>query len=147
MGVLPILIGLRNLVQHLRYGYGDEADRQASERLYGALQGFEPRRLTLLQLLRDRQTYAVAVVTLANGSNNLSIYIPLFASLRPSQITIVVPVFYGFVFLWLLLSYRLTRTPGLALLLNRYAPIFFPFILIWLGFRILNDSGSLRLFG
>jgi cadmium resistance protein CadD (predicted permease) len=83
------------------------------------------------------------MVTIANGSNNLSIYIPLFASLRTPQLTIVVPILYAYVALWLLLSFHLTRTPGLALLLNRYAPIFFPFVLIWLGFRILTDSGSL----
>jgi len=132
MGVLPILIGLRNLLQHLRDGYG-------------ALPGFQPRRLSLLELLRDRRTYSVSLVTIANGSNNLSIYIPLFASLRPLQVPLVLPVLYGFVGLWLWLSFHLTRTPGLALLLNRYAPIFFPFVLIWLGVRILNDSGSLRL--
>jgi cadmium resistance protein CadD (predicted permease) len=147
MGLLPILIGVRNLTQHLQRGYGDEADRQASHRLFGTLQGFAPRRLTLLQLLRDRQTYAVSLVTLANGSNNLSIYIPLFASLKPAQVSMVVPVLYGFVILWLTLSYRLTRAPGLALVLNRYAPIFFPFVLIWLGFRILNQTGSLPQFG
>ena len=147
MGVLPILIGLRNLLQHLRNGYGDEEDRQASCSRYGALPGFPPRRLSLHELLRDRRTYSVSFVTIANGSNNLSIYIPLFASLHPGQVSLVVPVLYGFIVLWLLLSFHLTRTPGLALLLNRYAPIFFPFVLIWLGFRILNDSGSLLLLG
>jgi cadmium resistance protein CadD (predicted permease) len=147
MGLLPILIGVRNLAQHLQRGYGDEADRKASQRLYGSLQGFAPRRLSLLQVLRDRQTYAVSLVTIANGSNNLSIYIPLFASLRPGQVSMVVPVLYGFVFLWLTLSYRLTRAPGLALVLNRYAPIFFPFVLIWLGLRILSQAGSLPLLG
>jgi cadmium resistance protein CadD (predicted permease) len=145
MGVLPILIGLRNLLQHLRDGYGDEEDRQASRRRFGDLPGFQPRRLSLLDLLRDRRTYSVSLVTIANGSNNLSIYIPLFASLRPLQVPQVLAVLYGFVGLWLWLSFHLTRTPGLALLLNRYAPIFFPFVLIWLSVRILSDSGSLRL--
>jgi cadmium resistance protein CadD (predicted permease) len=145
MGVLPILIGLRNLLHYLRDGYGDEEDRQASRLRYASLQGFQPRRLSLLDLLRDRRTYSVSLVTIANGSNNLSIYIPLFASLRPGQLSLVLPVLYGFIVLWLLLSFHLTRTPGLALLLNRYAPIFFPFVLIWLGARILSDSGSLRL--
>lgn len=147
LGVLPILIGLRNLLLLLREGYGDEQDRQISQLRYGTLQGFAPRRLSLKELLRDRRTYSVSLVTIANGSNNLSIYIPLFASLRLVQVSLVVPVLYGFVLLWLLLSFHLTRTPGLALLLNRYTPIFFPFVLIWLGLRILSDSGSLPLPG
>ncbi len=143
MGVMPILIGVRNLAGLLRIGYGDEQDRQTSQQRYQGLPGFTPRDPSLLTVFRDRRTYAVSLVTIANGSNNLSIYIPLFASLRSPQLAIVVPVLYGFVGLWLLLSFHLTRTPGLALLLNRYAPIVFPFVLIWLGFRILSDSGSL----
>jgi cadmium resistance protein CadD (predicted permease) len=134
LGVLPILIGLRNLLLLLREGYG-------------TLQGFAPRRLSLKELLSDRRTYSVSLVTIANGSNNLSICIPLFASLRLLQVSLVVPLLYGFVLIWLLLCFHLTRTHGLALLLNRYAPIFFPFVLIWLGFRILSDSGSLPLPG
>jgi cadmium resistance protein CadD (predicted permease) len=85
------------------------------------------------------------MVTIANGSNNLSIYIPLFASLNSSKILIMIPVLYGFVAAWLFLAFHLTRAPGIYLLLNRYAPTFFPFILIWLGVRILLDSGSLTL--
>jgi cadmium resistance protein CadD (predicted permease) len=84
------------------------------------------------------------MVTISNGSNNLSIYIPLFASLNSSKILIIIPVLYGFVATWLFLSFNLTRAPGLSLL-NRYAPSLFPFILIWLGVRILADSGSLAL--
>jgi cadmium resistance protein CadD (predicted permease) len=147
MGLLPILIGLRNLLEHLRDGYGDDEDRQTSQQRYGELAGFQSRRLSPLALLRDRRTYSVSLVTIANGSNNLSIYLPLFASLRPYQLPLVLPVLYGFIGLWLLLSFHLTRTPALALLLNRYAPIFFPFVLIWLGLRILSDSGTLRLLG
>lgn len=43
-----------------------------------------------------------------------------------------------------LLSFSLSRAPGLSLVLNRYARFFFPFILIWLGGRILLESGSLQ---
>lgn len=143
MGMFPILIGLRNLVDYLRVGNGDDQDQETSQLRYSGLTGFAPRRLSLFAVIRDRRTYAVSLVTIANGSNNLSIYIPLFASLRTPQLTVVLPVPYAYVVLWLLLSFHLTRTPGLALLLNRYAPIFFPFVLIWLGFRILTDSGSL----
>lgn len=143
MGILPILIGMRNLADYLRVGYGDEQDRQTSQMRYGALMGFAPRNPSLVDVFRDRRTYSVSLVTIANGSNNLSIYIPLFASLRSPQLIVVLPVLYGFVALWLLLSFHLTRTPALAFLLNRYAPLFFPFVLIWLGFRILSDSGSL----
>ena len=42
---------------------------------------------------------------------------------------------------WLLLSFRLTRLPGVAVTLSRYGRSLFPFVLMWLGLRILHDSG------
>jgi cadmium resistance protein CadD (predicted permease) len=143
MGVLPIMIGIRNLAGRLRFGCGDDQDREVSQQHHRGLSGFAQRQPSLLNVIGDRRTYAVSLVTIANGSNNLSIYIPLFVNLRSAKLAVVLPVLYGYVVLWLVVSFHLTRTPGVALLLNRYAPIAFPFVLIWLGFRILSDSGSL----
>jgi cadmium resistance protein CadD (predicted permease) len=141
LGILPILIGLVSL---LRQWLGSHrSDREISAHRFRDLRGFESRSPSLWNVLCDRQTYRVSVVAISNGSNNLSIYIPLFASLNSSKILIIIPVLYGLIATWLFLSFHLTRAPGISLLLNRYAPTFFPFILIWLGFRILIDSGSL----
>lgn len=152
LGILPILIGINNLWELLREQGKPDPDQEGGKTSFRKTQsrispGFPSRRLTLWELLRDRQTYDVALVSISNGSNNLSIYIPLFASLSLAKILVVVPVLYGFIIIWLSLAYALTRLPGISLVLNRYARIFFPFILIWLGFRILSDSGTLTLLG
>lgn len=146
LGLLPILIGLLSLLRLRRLSHDSaSSNRDLGARRFRDLRGFESQMPTLWSVLADRQTYKVTMVTISNGSNNLSIYIPLFASLSASKILLLIPVLYGFVITWLLLSYRLTRAPGIALMLNRYAPRLFPFILIWLGARILADSGSLAL--
>jgi cadmium resistance protein CadD (predicted permease) len=44
------------------------------------------------------------------------------------------------------MSYHLTRTPGIALVLSRYASKLFPFVLMWLGLRIILDNQSYKLF-
>lgn len=143
LGLLPILIGLANLVELCRtYRSGRDQPRSLPTRQPTNQRGFTSQRLSLLTVLRDRRTYAVSLVTISNGSNNLTIYIPLFASLTFSKILVVIPTLYGLVICWLVLSFNLTRMPGLSIVLNRYARIIFPFILIWLGCRILNDSGS-----
>lgn len=153
LGLLPIIIGLRNLLHVLRPAGGSgeqaglawsaEAGRSGSRPYQHT--GFRSRKLTLWQALRERRTYDVALVSISNGSNNLSIYIPLFASLAPLKVIIIVPVLYAFIFTWIALAFALTRMPGLSLVLNRYAKAFFPFVLMWLGYRILNDSGALQL--
>lgn len=141
LGILPIGIGCLSLLR-LRHGT-DRRDQEISASRFRDLRGFESRQPSLIGILADRQTYKVSMVTISNGSNNLSIYIPLFASLNSLKIALIIPILYGFIAFWLFLAFHLTRAPGIALLLNRYAPIFFPFILIWLGVRILLDSGTL----
>jgi cadmium resistance protein CadD (predicted permease) len=151
LGVLPIVIGVTSLVARVQELLRSDSIEQRAPLLdertaaKSVKQGFVSRRLTIWQLLRDRQTYGVSVVTVANGSNNLSIYIPLFASLGVSQLIVVVPTIYIAVLCWLGLSYGLTRMPGLSLVLNRNAKTILPFVLIWLGYHILADSGSLEL--
>ncbi|MEP6524762.1 cadmium resistance transporter [Microcoleus vaginatus DQ-U2] len=74
------------------------------------------------------------------------IYIPLFASSSIQNLAVIVPICYFMICCWLFMSYTLTHLPGIALVLSRYASKFFPFVLMWLGFRILMDSESYRLF-
>lgn len=147
LGILPILIGMRNFWLALAAPHSippSSPGRPGRAALALGSPGFPSSRPAFRQLLRDRRTYGVSLVTISNGGNNLSIYIPLFASLGVGQVFIVLPVLYCFVAAWLLLSFSLSRAPGLSLVLNRYARYFFPFILIWLGLRILLDAGSLQ---
>lgn len=144
LGILPILIGINNL---LHLNQDDSAnDRSANLKINAKHRGFESRKRSLWEVIRDRQTYKVSAVTISNGGNNLGIYIPLFATSSIQNLAVIVPVLYLVVCCWLFLSYHLTRQPGIAVVLSRYASKIFPFVLMWLGFRILIDSESYRLF-
>ncbi|PHM06644.1 cadmium resistance transporter [Nostoc sp. 'Peltigera malacea cyanobiont' DB3992] len=144
LGILPILIGLNNL---FNLNKDDSAeDKSANLKRNSKFKGFDSRKRSLWDVIRDRQTYRVSAVTISNGGNNLGIYIPLFASNSIQNLAVIVPVCYFIVCCWLFMSYTLTHQPGIALVLSRYAGKIFPFVLMWLGFRILMDSESYRLF-
>jgi cadmium resistance protein CadD (predicted permease) len=144
LGILPILIGLKNLID---LNKDDSAeDKSANQKINSKFRGFDSRKRSLWDVIRDPQTYRVSSVTIANGSNNLGIYIPLFATSSIQSLSVIIPICYLIVGCWLCLSYTLTHLPGIALVLSRYASKFFPFVLMWLGFRILMDSESYRLF-
>jgi cadmium resistance protein CadD (predicted permease) len=151
LGILPIIIGIKNLIEFANgasnFNQSTEKQSKTNSETFRSdyLTGFKARKLTAWQALRDQKTYDVALVSISNGSNNLSIYIPLFASLTLAKIAVVIPVLYIFIFTWLALSFALTRMPGISLVLNRYSKVFFPFVLIWLGYRILSDSGVISL--
>lgn len=142
LGMLPILIGCHNLVKLLKpigkrdliplTGKGDKR------------QGFSSTRPRITKTLRDPQTYRVSAITISNGGNNLSIYIPFMATSSAIAGLLTVLVCYLAVMSWLLLSFRLTRLPGISMHLSRHAGRIFPFVLMWLGFRILHDSGALH---
>ncbi len=144
LGILPILIGVNNLLNLNK----DESaeDKSANFKRNSKFRGFDSRKRSLWEVIRDPQTYRVSAVTISNGGNNLGIYIPLFASSSIQNLSVIIFVCYFMVGCWLLMSYSLTHQPGIALILSRYAGKIFPFVLMWLGFRILLDSESYRLF-
>lgn len=144
LGILPIFIGVRNLLSLNR----DNSEETKAKNLKSnrALHGFDSRKLTLHQVLKDKQTYNISAVTISNGGNNLGIYIPLFANSTWQQLLVIITICYLAVFVWLFLSYNLTRQPGIAVVLSRYASKLFPFVLMWLGLRIIMDNQSYRLF-
>lgn len=140
LGLMPILIGCVNLIQVIK-------PAQTRELISSSLtepqsQGFSSKRPKISTVLREHHTYKVSAITVSNGGNNLSIYIPLMATSSTSTALLTVMVCYGAVITWLTLSFRLTRLPALAIHLSRHARRVFPFVLMWLGFRILHDSGA-----
>jgi len=87
-------------------------------------------------------TIKVASVTVANGADNLGIYIPLFASSSQAQIAVILLVFFVFVVIWLAVAYGLLFVPIVSRMIQRYGEYMIPFGLIALGVYILWDSDT-----
>ncbi|MED3126652.1 cadmium resistance transporter [Bacillus wiedmannii] len=90
--------------------------------------------------------FKVASITLANGADNISIYIPMFASqnLKTNIVTLI--IFFCMIAIWCFISYKLIRAPILAKVLERNCHIIVPIVLIGLGVCILFRSDTIRLF-
>ncbi len=141
LGFLPIAIGLK----HLFLPESDEPEVQGivtPSETPPQKQSRFPRWIT--SLFRG-QIYNVTAITVANGGDNIGIYIPIFASNRPLNLLIILMIFYVLVGVWSAIAYYLTRHRAIALVLTRYGQILTPFILIGLGIFILIDSESYRL--
>ncbi len=92
------------------------------------------------------QTYSVAAITIANGSDNVGIYMPLFANTVVSELLVIIGVFLLLVGFWCYIAYKLTCQSAIANLLTHYGHNFIPFVLIGLGVFIILDSASLTPF-
>lgn len=92
-------------------------------------------------------TMMVAGVTLANGGDNIAIYIPVFATLNWMNKLTMIGVFFGMTLVFCLLAKYLTRHPFVKNTLDRFGHLITPFILILLGIYILYESGTFGLAG
>ncbi|MBD2092953.1 cadmium resistance transporter [Microcoleus sp. FACHB-1515] len=95
--------------------------------------------------LLPAQTLQVAAVTIANGGDNVGIYLPLFASSNAFQLTVILSVFAIMIIVWCSIAAQLARHPLIAKSLTRYGHIVVPFVLIALGLYILYESGAYQL--
>jgi cadmium resistance transport/sequestration family protein len=88
-------------------------------------------------------TYSVAAITVANGSDNISVYIPLFASSSFANFIIIIGVFFTLIAIWCYLAYKFTYQAQVAYILSQYGSYILPFVLIILGGVIILKTAAL----
>ena len=109
LGLVPILLGLRAI-----WNREEEADAPSA---VGVL--------------------ATAMLTVANGGDNVGVYIPLFAGYTPGRLLVCAGVFAGMTLLWCLLGSRLAALPRVGETIRRYKAVLVPAVFILLGLSIL----------
>lgn len=140
LGILPIILGIQKLMD----GEKDDAQTQNVATDFSASSHRHPLVAVFMQLLHP-QAYKVAVVTFANGGDNIGIYVPLFAGSNVMTLGVILIVFFLLKGGWCYVAYRLTQNPRIAYVLTRYGYSFVPFLLISLGLFIFWKNGTFKL--
>jgi len=133
LGMIPISLGLLYLL-----------NRQIDEGKEIAV-ATEPDEDSIFANLISPETYTVAAITVANGTDNISTYVPLFANSSLASLILILCVFFLGVGVWCYLAEKLTRNLAVADFLIRYSNAVVPFFLIGLGVFIVLDSQALSL--
>ena len=133
LGIVPIAIGMNRLFNE---------DKDSSDQNQEETPDSQP---SFLSSFLSPQACGVAAITFSNGSDNIGIYLPLFAKSDLGSLSIILIVFFILVGVWCYITYKLTRQPILAEILTRYGNYFVPFVLIGLGVFIVLDSNALNL--
>ncbi len=120
LGLLPIAIGVKRLLERRRGGLDESAPEEAQSRTSWW-----------------RQAAAVAGVTLANGGDNVGVYVPLVAARPVGQIALLLAVFAVMLVVWTVAGYALARRSALAGRVQRVSGAVMPWVLIGLGVAIL----------
>ena len=85
----------------------------------------------------------VAGVTIANGSDNIAVYVPVFRSLDPATGLVWLLVFAALVALWCATAALLGGHPRVVRLVGRAGHWLVPTVFIGIGVVILVSSGVL----
>jgi cadmium resistance transport/sequestration family protein len=131
LGFVPLIIGIKQL-------FNPENQEDIQE---VALAFTSPKRRSLLAPIPS-QTYQVAAVTVANGGDNIGIYVSFFANNSPLHVLIILVIFYLMVGIWCALAYFLVNYPKIAKILTKYGHKISPFVYIILGIYILLENSS-----
>jgi cadmium resistance transport/sequestration family protein len=137
LGLLPIAIGIKKLLSQ-----EESTEVQTVTRDFKPFSSNHSLGSFLVSLLHP-QTYKVAAVTLANGGDNISIYIPLFAGHSYISMSVILIVFFVMVGVWCTIANLLSRQEAIARILSRYGRVAVPFVLIGLGLLILYERGTI----
>ncbi len=128
LGLAPIAIGIKQLLDLWRDADDDDGDtghRQAGS--------------------GGARIMAVAAITVANGGDNLGVYIPVFAVRSLADNLVIGAAFIVMTAAWCVFAHWLVSHPTLGSPLRRYSPRVMPWLLIGLGVLILHEAGSFQL--
>jgi cadmium resistance transport/sequestration family protein len=123
LGFVPILIGLKDL-----WKQDSNQDNLVSQSPAG-----------------NKQIISIALITIANGGDNIGVYTPLFASLPASVVITYVLIFLLMVGVWCFLGYYSVKHHVIQQTLAKYGHWILPFFLIMLGAWIIYESKAYTL--
>ncbi|MBE6945962.1 MAG: cadmium transporter [Ruminococcaceae bacterium] len=124
LGLIPMALGIRLWLTHRRQQTVDPAEAKTEAK--------EERPAS--------RALGVALVTIANGGDNLGVYTPLFSGATGAQMAVMILVFLVMVALWCFLGQRLATLPVLRRTIERHQGTIVPVVLVGLGVYILLGS-------
>ncbi len=124
IGIFPIAIGIKELLELLKNGDNEESAKQLSR---SGLIAYLP-------------FLTVAAVTFSGGEE-IGVYTSVFATYNEaSEIIIIVLVVMVLTGLWCAVAYRLVNRPLIASSIKRIGTVALPFVLTGLGIYILAEA-------
>jgi cadmium resistance transport/sequestration family protein len=133
LGLIPIAMGMSNLINQED---DDTQNMKVVPREYSD---------TNTSSIFNTQTYTVALITVANGSDNISVYIPMFASSSLNDVLIIIGIFFILIAVWCYLAYKLTLPSKISNFNHKKLNFILPFFLIFLGTFVVLKTQALNI--
>lgn len=124
LGILPICLGVKAWME-----YRNESGPAGEEHKKKSRSGTD--------VTAGISIPAVTMVTVANGADNIGVYMPVFSTYTAAGLLVTAIVFAVMTALWCIAGLKLAEYPLVRDILQRYKHILVPVVLIGLGLFIL----------
>lgn len=128
LGLFPILIGFK-------YFWNFRKDLTTLGVLEKSFGPARPKKEATFK--ESRAILPAAMTTVANGGDNLAVYIPLFLTMGSFELGVTILTFMGMIGLWCILAYKMVNNRIFGEKFKMYGHLIFPSILIIIGFGII----------
>lgn len=155
LGIVPILLGIKEWLEYRK-------DKKDGVRL----NEIEAKELTIKEKLTSKENVIsdihidliqakmkgvlnklihpgvlnVFLVAIANGVDNIGVYIPLFSRLNVFELIVTIIIFLLLTAVWCIIGERLINFPRIRQTIQKYKDIVVPVTFIVIGILILSDS-------
>ncbi|KAL9041449.1 MAG: hypothetical protein Q9214_004107 [Letrouitia sp. 1 TL-2023] len=124
LGLLPLLLGVWRFFGLLfPKKDGIEEDKSESKRIANA-----------------KSVLKVASITIMNGGDNISTYIPLFSQAKGAEVAVYAIIYYILLGVWCCVAFLIMKQKHILRIAQKYASFLIPFLYIGLGIYIVVKS-------
>lgn len=88
--------------------------------------------------------FSIVIMTLGMGGDDLGVYIPLFTTMKNSDLLLVIPVYFFGTLAQLYFTKWLTEIKGVKKFTRKYTKLIVGFIFIILGIYIMLELGTIK---
>ncbi|KAL8788287.1 MAG: hypothetical protein Q9195_007384 [Heterodermia aff. obscurata] len=125
LGLLPTLLGVWRFFGLLINKKEDSTEGEESESK---------------RIANAKSVLKVAIITIMNGGDNISTYIPLFSQAKGAEIAVYAIVYYILIGVWCFVAFLIMKQKQILRIAQKYASFIIPFLYIGLGIYIIVKS-------
>ena len=134
LGIIPIILGIKEWIE-----YKNDKHLQSSDDENSTLKIPAEREPAVFGIIKP-EILGVILVILANGADNIGIYIPLFSGYTGNQIFLTVIIFAVMTGLLCWISDKIVSFPKIKSGIQKYKHIIVPAVFIGIGIFIIADG-------
>lgn len=149
LGLIPIYLGIKAYVDHKKENKDNENTGQQenqnheNNKLEETTDIQENHILTFIKSFINPSIVKVVGVTLANGGDNIGIYIPIFTGMSLIGILVTLIIFMFLIAIWCFIGLKLAEHPFVQRNIEKDKNILVSIIFIGLGIFILMERGMI----